>query len=87
MLGGGGGGGGGGGAVAGCQKEIDPLGLGLGYGPQRGGPSRCAKYESTKGRKAPSGLMQSTITRRGGTQPSNGEDRSIPPIPPCLRAC
>ena len=32
------------------------------------------QYESTNGRKAPSGLMQSTITRRGGTQPSNGED-------------
>ena len=36
-----------------------------GYGPQRGrGSSRWAKYERTKGRKAPSGLMQSTITNR-----------------------
>ena len=59
------GGGGGGGR---CQKKIDlsdpppPL---PGYGPQRGrGSSRWAKYERTKGRKAPSGLMQSTITNR-----------------------
>ena len=67
------------GGVAVKKRSIPPippwLRASAGEGVPRDAPN-------TKGRKAPSGLMQSTITRRVRTQPSNGEDR---PIPPCLR--
>ena len=46
-------GGGGGGGELSLSKRDRSLRSPPGYGPQRGGPSRWAKYESTKGRKAP----------------------------------
>ena len=51
-----------------------------------GGGLVMGQYEGPQIAFGPDAKKLSTITKRGGTQPSNGEDRPIPLISPCQRA-
>ena len=74
--------GGGGGGGGGCQKGIDPPW----YGPEQGGGGggslamgQIREYKEPQSAFRPDAKK---IKLDGGrTQPSNGEDRPIPPIP------